>query len=180
MGRSLNHKTTLDRVRARANETEDKLNGLKAWKVDMEKKFDTSEKVRKELEEHMETMRKVLKDKEREIKDAKDQLCQSKEAAIHEYRDSNALLEELETSDVDGFDDVILRPRKLILTLTFLNSTLIRKPKLLLSPLPLRVRRICLLMMQFWVTKSQLLFKAKPSPSRVMLVSLRMLSKRML
>ena len=59
----------------------------------MEKKFDTSEKVRKELEEHMETMRKVLKDKEREIKDAKDQLCQSKEAAIHEYRDSNALQE---------------------------------------------------------------------------------------
>ena len=40
-------------------------------------------------------MRKVLEDKEKEIKDAKDQLRQSKEAAIHEYRDSNALLEEL-------------------------------------------------------------------------------------
>ena len=40
-------------------------------KVGMEKKFDTSEKVRKELEEHMETMRKVLKDKEKKIQDAK-------------------------------------------------------------------------------------------------------------
>ena len=40
----------------------------------MEKKFDTSEKVKKELEQHMETMRKVLEDKEKEIKDANDQL----------------------------------------------------------------------------------------------------------
>ena len=75
MGRCLNHETALDRVRARANKIEDKLNGLKAWKVGMEKKFATSEKVRKELEEHMEMMRKVLEDKEKEIKDAKDKFC---------------------------------------------------------------------------------------------------------
>ena len=37
MGRCLNHKTTLDHVRARANKKEDELNGLKAWKVGMEK-----------------------------------------------------------------------------------------------------------------------------------------------
>ena len=154
MGQCLNHAMALDHVRAKANETKDELNDLKAWKVGMEKKFDTSEKVRKELEEHMEIMRKVLEDKEKEIKDAKDQLRQAKELANREYRDSDALLEELETSHVDGFDDAILRPRKLILTLTFLNSTLIRKPKLLLSSLPLRVRRICLLMMQFWVKES--------------------------
>ena len=72
IGRCLNHETTLDRVRAKANEMEDELNGLKAWKVGMEKKFDTSEKVRKELEQHMEMMRKVLEDKEKGIKDAKD------------------------------------------------------------------------------------------------------------
>ena len=72
MGWCLNQETTLDRVRARANETEEELNGLKAWKVGMEKKFDTSENVMKELEQHMETMRKVLEDKEKEIKDAKD------------------------------------------------------------------------------------------------------------
>jgi len=64
-----------DRVRAKAKEMEDELNGLKAWKLGMEKKFDTSEKVRKELEQHMEMMRKVLEDKEKEIKDEKDQLC---------------------------------------------------------------------------------------------------------
>ena len=74
MERYLNHEMTLDHVRAKANEMEDELNGLKAWKVSMEKKFAMSEKVRKELEEHMETMRKVLEDKEKEIKDAKDQL----------------------------------------------------------------------------------------------------------
>ena len=112
MGRCLNHEMALNRVRARANETEDELNGLKAWKVGMEKKFDTSEKVRKELEEHMETMRKVLEDKEKKIKDAKDQLCQAKEAAICEYHDSDALLEELGTSYVDSFDDTIRQAKK--------------------------------------------------------------------
>ena len=74
MGWCLNHETTLDRVRARANEAKDELNGLKAWKVGMEKKLDMSEKVRKKLKEHMETMKKVLEDKEKEIKDARDQL----------------------------------------------------------------------------------------------------------
>ena len=86
---------------------EDELNNLKAWKVGMEKKFAMSEKVKKELEEHMETLGKVLEDKEKEIKDAKDQLRQAKEAAIHEYCDSDTLLEELKTSYVDGFDDAV-------------------------------------------------------------------------
>ena len=119
MGRCLNHETALDRVRARANEMEDELNGLKAWKVGMEIKFDTLEKVRKELEEHMETMRKVLEDKEKEIKDAKDQLRQAKEAAIHEYHDSDALLEELGTCYADGFDDTIRQAKKAYPDLNF-------------------------------------------------------------
>ena len=55
----------------------------------------------------METLRKVLEDKEKEVKDAKDQLCQAKEAVIHEYHDSNALLEELGTFYADGFNDAI-------------------------------------------------------------------------
>lgn len=112
MGWCLNHEMVLDRVRAKANETEDELNGLKAWKVGMEKKFATLEKVRKELEEHMETMTKVLEDKEKDIKDAKDQRRQAKEAAIHEYRDSDALLKELETSYADGFDDAVCQVKK--------------------------------------------------------------------
>ena len=73
-----------------------------------------------------------------------------------------------------------VKSRKLILTLTFLSSILIPKPKLPLSPLPLRVRRIYLLMIQFLVIESQLLFKAKPSPSWMMPIGARTLSKRML
>ena len=91
---------------------EDELNGLKAWKLGMEKKFDTLEKVRKELEQHMETMRKVLEDKEKEIKDEKDQLRQAKKAAIREYHDSDAFLKELGTSYADDFDDAFRQAKK--------------------------------------------------------------------
>ena len=49
MGWCLNHETVLDHVRSRANETQEELNGLKAWRVGMEKKLSLSEKVRKEL-----------------------------------------------------------------------------------------------------------------------------------
>ena len=112
MGWCLNHETTLDRVRAMANETKEELNGLKAWKVGMDKKFATSEKVRKELEEHMEMLKKVLEDKEKEVKDAKDQLRQVKEVAVREYRDSDDLLEELGTSYADGFDDALRQFKK--------------------------------------------------------------------
>ena len=107
MGWCLNHETALDRVRARADATEDELNSLKTWKVGIEKKFATSENVRKELEENVETLKKVLEDNKKEIKDAKDQICQAKEAAVHEYRDSDAFLEELETSYADGFNDAV-------------------------------------------------------------------------
>ena len=40
----------MDRVQAKVDLTEGKLNQLKAWKVNMDKKFDYSEMVRKELE----------------------------------------------------------------------------------------------------------------------------------
>ena len=112
IGRCLNHETVLDRVRAKANETEEELNSLKTWRVGMEKKLSLSEKVRKELDQQVETLRKVLEDKEKEIKDAKDQLRQLKEAAIHEYYDSDDLLEELGTSYADGFDDAICQAKK--------------------------------------------------------------------
>ena len=78
----------------------------------MEKKFAMSEKVKKELEEHMEMLRKFLEDKENEVKDAKDQLRQAKEVAICEYRDFNALLEELGTSYANGFDDAVRQAKK--------------------------------------------------------------------
>ena len=112
MGRCLNREMALDRVRKRANETEDELSGLKAWKVGMEKKFATSETVRKELEQKVESLEKVLADKEKEVKDAKDQLRQAKKAAVREYRDSDALLEELGTAYADTFDDAVRLAKK--------------------------------------------------------------------
>ena len=78
----------------------------------MEKKLSLSKKVRKELDQQLETLRKVLEDKEKEIKDAKDQLRQSKEAAIREYCNSDTLLEELGTSYADSFDDAVRQAKK--------------------------------------------------------------------
>ena len=52
-------------------------------------------------------MRTVLEDKEKEIRNAKDQLRQAKEATICKYRDFDALLAELGSSYVDGFDDAL-------------------------------------------------------------------------
>ena len=60
----------------------------------------------------METMKMVLEDKKKEINDAKDQLHQAKEAVIREYRDFDALLEELETSYADSFDDAVCQVKK--------------------------------------------------------------------
>ena len=78
----------------------------------MEKKLSLSKKVRKELDQQLETLRKVLEDKEKEIKDAKNQLRQSKEAAIREYCNSDTLLEELGTSYADSFDDAVRQAKK--------------------------------------------------------------------
>ena len=50
-------------------------------------------------------MRNVFEDKEGEVRDAKDKLCQAKEDAIREYRDSNALIKELGISFAEGFED---------------------------------------------------------------------------
>ena len=68
IGWCLNHETTLDHIRKRANETEGELNGFKAWKVGMDKKFATSEIVKKELEQKVESLEKALANKEKEIK----------------------------------------------------------------------------------------------------------------
>ena len=112
MGWYLNHETMLDRVRKRADETEDELSGFKAWKVGMEKTFATSESARKELEEKVETLEKVLVDKEKEVEDAMDQLRQAKDVAVCEYRDFDAFLEELGTSYADSFDDAVRQAKK--------------------------------------------------------------------
>ena len=67
MGRCLKHEATLERVRSKAEQTEDELNQLRSWKSKMEKKFKLSEKVRKDLEQSMEEAKKALEGKDKEI-----------------------------------------------------------------------------------------------------------------
>ena len=49
MDRCLNREVALERVRAKAKQTEDEFGQLHKWKSTMEKKFDLSEQARKEL-----------------------------------------------------------------------------------------------------------------------------------
>ena len=107
MGCCLNHETTLDYLQAKENLTKDELNELKSWKVFQEKKLAASEEARVELEKQTELLKKILVNKEKEITDAKDQLHQAKEEAIHKYCDSDALLLALGGSFAKGFDNYL-------------------------------------------------------------------------
>ena len=63
-----------------------------------EQKLKLAEQTRDEYQRMTEELKTVLEDKENELRLAK-------EKAVQEYRDSDALLTELETSYNDGFDD---------------------------------------------------------------------------
>ena len=67
MGRCLTHKTTLERVQAKVEQTEDELNQLHSWKSKMEKNFELSKRVRKDLEQSTEEAKKALEGKDKEI-----------------------------------------------------------------------------------------------------------------
>ena len=121
MGRCLKHEVTLERIRSKAGQTVDELNQLRSWKTKMEKKFDLSKKVRKELEQSTKDAKKTLEGKEKEIQDLKDGLRQVKEAAVREYRDSDALLSELGDSFLQGFDDALRQIKKAYLDLDISN-----------------------------------------------------------
>ena len=95
MGRCFSHETALERVRAKAEQTEDELNQLRNWKPKMEKKLELSEKARKNLEKVTEEAKRALEGKDKEIEDLKDEVRQAKDVAIREYRDSDALISEL-------------------------------------------------------------------------------------
>ena len=58
-------------------------------------------------------MKKVLEGKDKKIKDFKGQLRQAKEEAVREYCDSNALLLELGSSFLEGFDDTLCQVQKI-------------------------------------------------------------------
>ena len=107
MGWCLSHETILDRVRAKAEQTEEKILQLRNWKPKMERKFELSEKARKNLEEVTKEARKTLESKEKEIEDLKNEVRQAKDIAVREYRDSDALITELGDSFHQGFMDAI-------------------------------------------------------------------------
>ena len=112
MDRCLNREAALERVRAKAEQTEDELGQLHKWKSTMEKKFDLSEQARKELEQKTDEAGKALEIKEKEIQDLKETLRQAKEVAVREYRDSDALLGELGGSFLHGFDDALCQVQR--------------------------------------------------------------------
>ena len=74
-----------------------------------------------EFEASVEALKKILKDKEGEIAKKKNQLRQAKEVAVHEYRDSDALLKELGGSYADGFDDCLHQVKAVFLDLDLSN-----------------------------------------------------------
>ena len=106
MDRALHNETALERVRDKARLAEEELLELKNWKVVTEKKLKLAEEARDEYQRMMEELKTVLEDKE-------DELRLSKEKAVQEYRDSNALLTELGSSYTDGFDDALCQAKAL-------------------------------------------------------------------
>ena len=106
MDRAFHHETALERVRDKAKMAEEELLELKNWKVVTEKKFKLPEEARDEYQRMTEELKTVLEDKE-------DEFHLSKEKAVQEYRDSDALLTELGTSYTDGFDDALRQAKAL-------------------------------------------------------------------
>ena len=77
-----------------------------------EQKLKLAERVRDEYQKMTEELKKVLEDKENDLRHAK-------EAAVLEYRDSDALLSELGVSYNDGFDDALRQAKALYPKLNF-------------------------------------------------------------
>ena len=112
MDQSLHHEMALERVREKAKLAEEELLQLKNWKVVTEQKLKLAERARDEYQKMTEELKIVLEDKENDLRLAK-------ERAVQEYRDSNALLSELEVSYNDGFDDALCQAKALYPKLDF-------------------------------------------------------------
>ena len=106
MERFFHHETALGKVREKAKLAEEELFELKNWKLVIEQKFKLAEQARDEFHKLKEELKKTLEDKENEVR-------QAKEVALLEYRDSDALISELEVSYNDGFDDAIRQVKAL-------------------------------------------------------------------
>ena len=72
----------------------------------------------------VEALKKILKDKEAEISKAKGHLCQAKEDAVREYRDSDALLKELGGSFADDFENCFRHVKASFLNLDLLHISI--------------------------------------------------------
>ena len=92
MDRCASHKTVVGCLRAKVGAKEIELQKLMSQKEVQVNKLDL-------------TLKKIHTDKEEEISEAKGHLCQAKENAVREYRDSDTLLKELGGSFADGFND---------------------------------------------------------------------------
>ena len=112
LDRCLNRESTLDRVRAKAEQSKEELGQLYKWKSNMEKKLELSEKVRKELEQKTDEASTVLEKKEKEIQKLKEEVRHAKDVAVQEYRDSDSLLSELADSNLQGFDNLLRQIKK--------------------------------------------------------------------
>ena len=112
MDRALHNETALERVRDKARLAKEELLELKNWKVVTEKKLKLAEQARDEYQRTVEELKAVLEDKE-------DELRLAKEKAVHEYRDSDALLTELGTSYTNGFKDALRQAKALYPKLDF-------------------------------------------------------------
>ena len=119
---SLHHETALGRVREKARLAEEELFELRNWKLVTEQKLKLAEQAKDEFQKLTEELKKTLEDKENEVHHAK-------EAAVLEYRDSDALLAELEVSYNDGFDDALRQAKALYPKLDF-SSINISVPEL--------------------------------------------------
>ena len=86
-----------------------------------EQKLKLVGQARDEFQKLMEELKKTLEDKEKEVR-------QARKAAMLEYRDSDALIAELEVSYNDGFDDALRQAKALYLKLDF-SSTNISVPE---------------------------------------------------
>ena len=121
MERSLHHEMTLGWVREKAKLVEEELFKLRNWKVATEQKLKLAKRARDAYQKMKEELKKVLEDKENDLRHAK-------EAAVLEYRDSDALLSELGVSYNDGFDDALRQAKALYPKLDF-SSVNITVPK---------------------------------------------------
>ena len=86
-----------------------------------EQKLKLAEQARDKLQKMMEELKKTLEIKEKEVR-------QARKAAMLEYRDSDALIAELEVSYNDGFDDALRQAKALYPKLDF-SSTNISVPE---------------------------------------------------